>query len=95
MPTNVNRNKIPIIDEISKHCTVCNKVYKSRDSYKLHLYKIHGISLPRLRPKAMQIEHDVIPDMNDKNNYCVSCKRTYSNRVLCTHHLSDIHNMKN
>ncbi|GAA5804758.1 hypothetical protein HPULCUR_010265 [Helicostylum pulchrum] len=70
--TRVNRNGLPVIDEINNHCTACDRTYANRITYKSHLYGIHGITLPRLKRTALKINRDIIPDMNDKKNHCAS-----------------------
>lgn len=91
----VNRNEILEIGEIGHHCTACDKVYKNRLLYKIHLSAIHGIILPILTSyKARHINYDNISNMDGENNRCASCNRTYSNRRNYMHHLTTIHNMK-
>lgn len=43
----VNRNVVPVIDQVGNHCTACDKIYGDRISYKRLLYIIHGITLPK------------------------------------------------
>ncbi|KAI9267719.1 hypothetical protein EDC94DRAFT_688703 [Helicostylum pulchrum] len=90
----VNRNEISDNKNVDNHCTACDKLYRNRASYKDHLYKIHGIVLPRPTHKALQTNHDIIPDVNDVNNYCVSCARTYTTRNIYMLHLNTIHAKK-
>lgn len=62
----VNRNETPVIDEISKYCTACSKVYTCRGGYRCRLYIIHDIVLPHPRYKHWYSNDDIIPDVNEK-----------------------------
>lgn len=44
-PNFFDRNETLVIDEIGKHCTACDKIYKTEATYKHHLYSIHSIIL--------------------------------------------------
>lgn len=91
---NVNRNRVPIIDEIGSYCTACDEQYMSRSEYRRHLHGMHGIALPRLNRKRLQTNRDIIPDVNDKNNHCASCNRTHSSKTVYMRHLVKTHGMK-
>lgn len=96
LPSDVNRDELPVIDEIGSYCTVCNETYKNRVSYKSHLCTIHGIYIPKpgFIKAPSRINPNIIPDMNNKDNYCASCHRTYSNRGGYRRHLVKVHIMK-
>lgn len=75
----------------NKKCTICDRDYASRDSYRMHVYGLHkdGKREPAVRGNTRANEKDDSP-----NNYCQLCKKTYANKFTYIRHTKTTHSNK-
>lgn len=72
-----------------KQCTECNRVFYTRNLYRMHLENVHKTAIPK-RQLRMPV---IFPNYLDPNNHCSSCNITCSNQSEYKSHLKDYHDI--
>lgn len=71
-------------------CSVCNKAFEKKESYRRHLRCVHKLGLPALKPKP---DFSITPNPHNASNHCDSCNWTFVSMYAYRRHLQLIHKM--
>lgn len=75
----------PELDEINLYCRPCNRVYQTREKYRLHKSNTHGESLIKYP--------NVLPEWDNVAGFCPSCDYTFSSTEAFQRHCKITHKM--
>jgi hypothetical protein len=75
------------------YCRLCNRTYPNKKQYRVHLKKVHKMTLTFPTQRQRQINTDIPPDPNNPNFNCDSCSFTYSCKSAYLRHLKGAHKM--
>lgn len=84
--TSYSRNKKkPDIYDPNHHCSVCNRNYSSRQTYRNHLQYMHYMSVPRKRRTIHKKSSSKSSSLSSL--YCNACRRLYASKPNYMQHL--------
>lgn len=78
----------------NKRCTICDREYINRYTYRKHMLTIHKDgkreAVSRSRDKG-RVNPNIIPIWDDPNSYCRSCNQTFSTKWSYRKHIKTQH----
>lgn len=81
--------------EISGHafeCKTCNCILDSKQEYKAHYVRVHGVRITSLIREDI-LHPEITPDIMDPHFNCAACDCAFNDKITYDVHLFDIHNM--
>lgn len=84
-------------DIATSNCKICDKNYKSKGYFNVHMWKYHNIWLPQSKsPPVPKMKANIKypnlnADVNDPSIHCAICKKMFSEKSKYLIHLEEVH----